>query len=168
MFLSCRVERSRNHTQLFTVVKWIAFVEMSSLLLRSVLQQCCRRAYQPVMPLFQIPKRQYFIVPEPDEIDEEEHEFFQDWIEIQKEDIDASEQEAGDFGSDPYPYYRKVGHYRLSARLSIFTPKLLIALFSSRAQQIHAINRSIRNAQKQDFKMPGKGKDACPFAKLEG
>lgn len=60
------------------------------------------------MPFFQVPKRQFYIIPEADEIDERQHSFFQDYIELQKEDIDACDQDSSDFGSDPYPYYRKV------------------------------------------------------------
>jgi hypothetical protein len=76
------------------------------------------------MPLIQIPKRQFFIAPEPDELEDEEHEFFQDWMEMQKENIEATDQDAADFGSDPYPYYRKVYHRRLSSRLTIYTISL--------------------------------------------
>ena len=112
--------------------------------------------------------RQYLIVPEPDEIDEEEHEFFQDWIEIQKEDIDASEQEAGDFGSDPYPYYRKVGHYRLSARLTIFTPKLLIALFSSHAQQYSCDQQEHQKRTEARFQDARKRKGRVSIRKVRG
>lgn len=102
---------------------------MSTLLLRSVLHQCCRRAYQPVMPLIQIPKRQYLIVPEPDEIEEGDHEFFQDWHEIQRELIESTDQSAAEFGSDPYPSYRKVDRHRLSAQLTIMTPKFWLLFY---------------------------------------
>jgi hypothetical protein len=101
------------------------------------------------MPLIQIPKRQFFIVPEPDELEEEEHDFFQDWMEMQKESIDATDQDASDFGSDPYPYYRKVDHHGLSARLTRHTVSSDIAsLMSSLTSFMRSTGASETNRSK--------------------
>ena len=53
-------------------------------------------------------------------------------------------------------------------QLEILASKLLSTFPNSTLNKVCSIDRSIKNEQKQDFKMPGKEKDVFPFEKLEG
>ena len=84
--------------------------EMSSFLTRSLQQQYCRRLPQPVCSLFEVPRRNYFIVYNPNDkppefITRSRVTRFEFQKRQMKEDMD---NEAHEFGSDPYPFYRKV------------------------------------------------------------
>lgn len=46
--------------------------------------------------------------------------------------------------------------------------EIAVNIPNSTLNKVCSIDRSIKNEQKQDFKMPGKEKDVFPFEKLEG
>jgi hypothetical protein len=83
---------------------------MSSFLTRSLQWQCSRRLPKPFSPLFVVPKQNFFIVHSsnerpPDFINRSRITRY----EFQKRTLrDELESEAIEFGSDPYPFYRKV------------------------------------------------------------
>ena len=83
---------------------------MSSFLLRSLQQSCCRRLPLPVASSFAVPRQNYLIVYSPgDQPPEYATRSRVTKYEVQKRALrEDEENETHEYGSDPYPFFRKV------------------------------------------------------------
>lgn len=83
---------------------------MSSFLLRSLQQSCCRRLPQPVASSFVVPRQNYLVVYCPsDKPPEYATRSRVTRYEFQKRELrEDEENETHEYGSDPYPFFRKV------------------------------------------------------------